>query len=195
MEVQETRSIWASAWSSRRGAGGLALLLLCAAPGAEGVVYHSQKEALALAFPDADRIERRNFVLDDAQAEQVEERAKTKLESKIVTFHVGHKGHEVLGYAIIDVHTVRTLPEALMIVLTPQGVVRSVRVLAFHEPTEFQPTQRWYRQFDGRTLKDPLQIKRGVHAVAGATLSSHAATRSVRRTLALYELLLAKAVD
>ena len=65
-----------------------------------------------------------------------------------------------LGYAVIDVRTVRTLPEALLIVIAPDGSVRSLRVLAFHEPTEYQPSERWLAQMDGKRLGPELHLKR-----------------------------------
>jgi Na+-translocating ferredoxin:NAD+ oxidoreductase RnfG subunit len=171
-------------------AASVLVALLCGAAAAPAVVYHSQREALELAFPEADRIERRSFVLTDEQANVIQELARAPLGSRIVTFHVGWRGDQVIGYAAIDVHTVRTLPEALLVILTPQGMVRSVRVLAFHEPEEYLPMRRWFDQFTGRKLEPSLQLKRGIHAVSGATLSARATTRSVRRTLALYQVLI-----
>ena len=168
----------------------LALVVFAAAP-ASGKVFHTQRDALALAFPGADRIERRNVILTDAQAEAIEALAKAPVDSRIVTLHVGWKDGQVLGYAMIEVHTVRTLPEALMIVLTPGGKVRSVRMLAFHEPADYLPSGRWLEQFDDRRLGPDLQIKRDIHVIAGATLSSRAATRSVRRALAVHVVLVA----
>ncbi len=168
----------------------LALLLLAPAPAA-GVVFHTQRNALALAFPGADRIERRNVILTDAQAEAIGSRAQAPLDSRIVTLYVGWRGERILGYAVIEVHKVRTLPEALMTVLTPDGAVRSVRMLAFHEPPDYLPPRRWLGQFDDRTLGPDLQLKRDIHVIAGATLSSRAATRSVRRALAMHEVLVA----
>jgi hypothetical protein len=166
------------------------VLLLDSAP-AESKVYASQNEALPAAFPEADRIVRRNFVVTAEQVRRIEQRARAPLESRIVTLHVGWRADEILGYALIDIHTVRTLPEALMIVLEPDGAVRSVRVLAFHEPEDYLPSMRWFQQFAGRRLDSDLQLKRGVHAITGATLSARATTRGVRRALALYEVLLA----
>jgi hypothetical protein len=167
----------------------LALALL--APAARATVYASQAEALAEAFPDAERIERRSFALSAEQAALVERGAGAPLESRLVTLHTAFRGDAPLGHAFIDVHVVRTLPEALLVVLLPDGTVRSLRVLAFHEPSEYQPTSRWLAQFEGRRADDPGSLGR-VHAIAGSTLSSRAATRSVRRALALYRVLLAK---
>jgi hypothetical protein len=153
-------------------------------------VYASQAEALADAFPDAERIERRSFALSQAQAAEVERMTGAPLESRLVSLHTAYRGDALQGHAWIDVHVVRTHPEALLVVLTADGSVRSVRVLAFYEPTEYQPPERWLAQFAGERADAPAEHQR-VHAVAGATLSSRAATRGVRRALALYRVLLA----
>jgi Na+-translocating ferredoxin:NAD+ oxidoreductase RnfG subunit len=97
---------------------------------------------------------------------------------------------KVIGYALIDVHEVRTLPEAFMVVLNPQGRVRSLRLLAFYEPLDYKPTDRWYRQFDDRSIESPLRVGGDVHGVAGATLSARATAGAVKRALAFYEILL-----
>ena len=73
-----------------------------------------------------------------------------------------------------------------MIVLEPDGTTRSVRVLAFHEPLDYLPTERWYKQFEDRSLADPLRLGRDIHGIAGATLSARAVASSVRRALALF---------
>ena len=67
----------------------------------------------------------------------------------------GYRGSELLGYAFIDVHNVRTHPEAFLVVLSPEGAVESLRVLAFHEPLEYMPTDRWYEQFQEKSLPAP----------------------------------------
>jgi len=169
-------------------AGFLIFAALCLTSGtAHAKVFYSRSEALKLAFPDADRIEDESILLDDEQASRIEKLAKSKLESRLVRYHRGYRGAELLGYAFIDVHTVRTLPEAFLVVLTPEGAVRTVRVLAFHEPLEYMPPERWYRQFDQKTLAEPLRLGGDVHGIVGATLSSRATTEGVRRVLALYQ--------
>ena len=167
----------------------LGLVGLLAATPAAGEVFLSQQEALALAFPGADRIERQSVVLDDAQAEVVEKLSGAPLESRIVTLHHGFHGDELLGHAMIDVHTVRTLPEAFLVVLTPEGRVGSLRILAFYEPSEFKPPQRFLAQFDARALEPELRLGGAIHGIAGSSLSARAVTLSVRRSLALYQVL------
>jgi Na+-translocating ferredoxin:NAD+ oxidoreductase RnfG subunit len=170
----------------------LALLfaLGAAAGGAEAKVYLSQREALEAAFPDADAIDKTTHVLDDAQAERVQALAQARLDSRLVTLHTATRGGVVLGHALIEVHTVRTLPEAVLVVLSPDGHVQSLRMLAFYEPEEYLPSQRWLAQFDGSQLGQELRLQGKIHGIAGSTLSSRAVTSGVRRALALYEVLL-----
>lgn len=180
---------------SRRWASlALALLLWLpplAASEADAKVYLSRKEALEAAFPDATRVDERSVVLTDDQARTVERLAKAPLESRIVKLYTGLRDDEVLGYAFIDLHTVRTLPEAFLVVLSPEGEVRSLRVLAFYEPEEYRPPDRWLEQFDRRRLEPELRVGGAIHGIAGSTLSSRAVTGGVRRSLALYEVLVA----
>ena len=182
----------ASVSSSRALAAVALVALLCGlwVPQARANVYASKDEALREAFPDAERIEERSFVLTAEQAAAIAERAKAPLERQIWTLYSAYRGGTLLGSAVIDVRNVRTLPEALLIVIAPDGSVRSLRVLAFHEPTEYQPSERWLAQMDGKRLGPELHLKRAIHTIAGATLSSQAVTRSVRTALALYQVLL-----
>ena len=157
---------------------------------ARGELFASQAEALAAAFPDAERIEKRTLLLDDAQVAAVVARAQAPLESHVVTVHTAWREGRVLGYAFIDVQDVRTLPEALLVVISPDGRVADTRMLAFYEPLDYLPPKRWLEQFRGHGLDGSLRLGGAIHGVAGATLSSRAVTSSVRRSLALYEVLL-----
>ncbi len=157
---------------------------------AQAKVFLSQNQALREAFPDATRIERDTRILRSKQRDRIESMTREKLVSRIVVLHVAYRGEELLGYAHVDVHNVRTQPEAFLVVLDPGGTVRSVRILAFHEPLDYLPAGRWYAQFEGKTRADPLRVGRDVHGVVGATLSARAAADGVRRMLAFWEVLL-----
>ncbi len=166
------------------------LFAVFGAVSAESKVFYSRSEALELAFPDAEHVASKTYVLDDAQLEQIQDLAKCELDSKLVKIYTGMRDGDVIGYALIDVHNVRTLPEAFMVVLSPAGEIRSLRMLAFHEPLEYKPTNRWYRQFDNKSIDARLRLGGDVHGVVGATLSARATTRGVRRALAYYQVLI-----
>lgn len=171
--------------------GQMAALLLAFpcffAQAAEAKVFHSREEALELAFPDADRVEDDTIVLGDEQVRRIEELARCSLESRLVRIYRGYRGEELLGYAFIDVHNVRTLPEAFLVVLNPQGLVRDLRLLAFHEPLDYMPAERWYEQFQHKSLDHPLRVDGDIHGIMGASLSTRATAGGVRRALAFYQ--------
>lgn len=164
--------------------------VLLAAPVASAKVFASQNQALREAFPDATRIERETKVVIGAEYDRIKAITKDDRPAKVVVIHTAYRDDVLLGYGHVDVHNVRTKPEAFLVVLTPDGVVRSVRVLAFHEPLDYLPTDRWYGQFAGKTRQDRLRVGGDIHGVVGATLSTRAASDGVRRMLAYYEVLL-----
>ena len=166
------------------------LLLAALAAGLTGdvgaKVFYSMDQALQFAFPDASKIERVTLVLSEPEVHQVESLARARLESRMIPVHVGKRDQKVLGYAMIDVHIVRTQPEAVLIVLEPDGAVVSTTLLAFDESLDYLPSGRWLRQFDRKTLRPDLALGQEIVAITGATLSAAGVTDSVRRALALY---------
>ena len=169
------------------------LLLIAASIGIHGVpraeVFLSQQEALELAFPDCDQVRERTYVLTPAQAAEIERIARSSLESQILTLSSGWKQGKLVGHAFIEVHTVRTKAEAFMVVIDPGGAVMRVKILAFHEPLDYLPTERWFDQFAGKTLGDGMRVGRDIHGVLGATLSTRAVSQGVRRALAIHRVL------
>lgn len=181
--------------SCMRALAGLTFLLVlhfCAPFGLLAKVFYAKEEALRAAFPEADVIDKQTFFLTDDQKKQVETLARTRLDSKLVTLYIGRRGQKPLGYAMIDVHTVRTLPEAVMVVLSPEGRVASTLILAFYEPLEYLPSERWLKQFDQARLTPDLRVGGKIAGITGATLTARAMTDAVRKVLALYQVLIAK---
>jgi hypothetical protein len=95
----------------------------------------------------------------------------------------------VTAYAAIEAITVRTKPETLLIVLTPDGHLRRVYTLAFHEPPEYQPPERWFEQLYQRNVED-LEFNKGVDGISGATLSTRASLTSIRKVMAIYQIMM-----
>ncbi len=159
---------------------------------AHAKVFYAQGEALELAFPAAVRFERKTYILRPGQVRDIERASRSRLETNLVTLHTAWADREILGYIHIDVHTVRSKPEGLMVVLDPTRVVSSVRVLAFYEPLDYLPSRRWYAKFMGKSGRDMLRVGHDVDAVSGATLTVRSAAASVRRALAYFDVLLSE---
>lgn len=157
---------------------------------AGATVYHSRDEALQIAFPDAERVEPRDFFLTATQRAAIEEQAKSPLESDLVTVYIGYRGGQPIGYALFDTHIVRTLPETFLVVLSPAGAVTGTHLLAFYEPSEYAPPARWLGQFHAARLSSELRVGRSIAGITGSTLTAEAVTGGVRRALSIYDVLL-----
>ncbi len=174
------------------------LLLACAAASAPAAakVFLTQEQALAFAFGEQARTEREVHFLSDAEVERARRLAgaETELHGGLVIRYRAFRDDRLLGTAYFDTHRVRTLQETVMIVVTPEGRIGRIEILAFGEPPEYLPRQGWLAQFEGRELDENLALKRGVHAVTGATLTAEAITRAARRVLAFHQVIEAKAL-
>ena len=145
------------------------------------------EEALDLVFPEATTT-RQTLFLSDEQRSLAAKESGAEISSSLVTrYEAKNEQGEVLGWAYLDTHRVRTLPETLMIVVDADGVVQRVEVVTFREPLEYMPREGWYRQYDGQDLDDDLALKREIRPVTGATLTARATTDAVRRILAIHE--------
>jgi len=150
-------------------------------------IYYSKQEAMELAFGAEAKVERLSLFLRDDEVQRIQKLARAKVDSALFTFYVGKKEGKVLGYAAIETHKVRTKPETLLVVLDAQGQLIQVHTLAFHEPPEYQPPQRWYAQLFNLPLQE-LSFRAKVQGISGATLSTRAALDSVRKVLAVYQI-------
>ncbi len=156
------------------------------------LVLHSRDEALALAFPQNTEIRPLDFYLTPEQRSDIEQRARVKLDSNLITVYAGFKDGKLTGYAILDTHVVRTLPETLLIVLDPEGQVRATHLLAFYEPPEYAPPEHWLKQFTGANPQRRLEPGQTVDAIAGSTLTARAVGNAVARAVAIYSVLLSE---
>ena len=166
----------------------LFLLLLSAVTPSLATIFYSKNEALELVFGKDTQVEQLSLFPDEQQVAKIEALAKVKLDSGLFTFYVGKEKDKVQGYAAIETGTVRTKPETLMIVLTADGELRNVYTLAFHEPPEYQPPERWFEQLYKRPLAD-MDFNKGVDGISGATLSTRASVNSVRKVMAIYQVM------
>jgi hypothetical protein len=161
------------------------------APALCAQVRLTQQEALRLAFPAPLTIERKTAFLDEEQIRRARELAgpDVSIEQRVVTYYVGSDGTVPIGVAYFDAHRVRTLPEVLMVVVSPEARIERIEVLKFSEPPEYLAPEGWRDQFEGRGLTNDLSLKGSIINITGASLTSRAITRASRRVLALHEVI------
>ena len=161
---------------------------------ASGKVLLTLDEALELAFPKLE-VTRSTEFLSKEQVERVKRLSGYPAISRIVYPYKATRldpetGEEVLvGTAYFETHRVRSLKETMMFVVSPEGVLTRAEVLAFYEPSDYMPNERFYAQFRGKRLNDDLRPNRGIKTVTGCTLTVNASTSAARRILAIHQIL------
>ena len=163
-------------------------LLLASAPaGAE--VYLTEQQALKIVLPKSESIERETRTLSDAQRNQLQEKSGLRFPEKQFLFFIGKTKGKVDGYALIMNEIGKHEFITFIVGVSAKGEISDCAVMEFRESRGWEVReQRFLRQFRGKKSGDPIQVNRDIVNYTGATLSSHAIARGVKRALLLTEL-------
>lgn len=171
----------------------MVLCLIVVVPAsAHSGAFFGKKDGLEEIFPKAEVIESKPFFLRPEQAAEVKRLSGAEMKDRLVTVYIGKRAEEIIGYAFIETHLVRTMPETLLVRISPEGVVERLLLLAFYEPRDYLPSDTWLDQFRGERLDADLRVRRDIQGIGGATLTAHAVTRGVRKSAALFEVIFKK---
>ncbi len=169
------------------------VLLTCCIVEVSAQIRMTRDDALEAYFPGA-AVERQTAFLTDEEVRRIQQRSQARVDSKVLTYYVARRNGRLTGTAFLETRTVRTMPVTFIAVVAPDSSIRAVEILAFHEPDDYAPPGRWLAQFTGRRLTDDLFLKRGIHTMAGATLTAQVLSDGARRLLASYEVVVAPKV-
>ncbi len=150
-------------------------------------VYVMPEELLSREFQGA-TVERRPVYLSREQQAALSREPGLERVGRFFTFYVAKSNGAVVGYGVFDTHRVRTKEETLFVALTPEGRVRRVEVVSFFEPEEYLAPRRWLDLLAGKTAADAFQAGRDLPAITGATLTTGAIGRTVKKVLAIHRL-------
>lgn len=140
----------------------------------------SAPEPVRAAFPEADRIDSDDVLLSDEMARRLEELSRSRVAERLVTFYTARRGGQVLGWAVLQSHVVRTKRETLLVTFSPDGRLRRISVISFLEPPEYRPSDRWLAQLAGKGTGDRLAVGDDVPPITGATLTARGVTEQAR---------------
>lgn len=87
---------------------------------------------------------------------------------------------QVVGYAFVDTHRVRSRQETLLILINSDTTVKRIDVLQFKEPTEYRPPMRWLKKMYGKSRQSKFRPGVDLAAISGATMTGNSVSRSVR---------------
>jgi len=153
----------------------------------EAKVLLNKDQALKIAFSDAQEIKEEQVFLTDKQVEEIKLYAKVPVESRLYVFYRGIKNNKTVSYALIDTHKLRTTTETLMFIINPDGSIKNIEIMAFYEPMDYMPTDRWIDLFNGKKLNNSLSIGKDIPNITGATITSNSLTTEVRKVLAVFK--------
>ena len=149
-------------------------------------------EALKMNFNENIVIQKKSILISKAQAKEVQQRAKVKLNTKIYKTFKVTQDDKLLGYGILVIQKVRTKTSAILSIISPDGILMAIEIVAFNEPTEYIPSKTWVNTFKDMPLDDTLKLGKKIPNITGATFSARSATDASRIALAIYELVIAK---
>lgn len=161
--------------------------VLMSAPAAGARMLMTQQQALDSAFPKGTTVVRQPLFLSPQQLQQAKKLSGVDFDDELFVRYLGKRGNDVVGYVYFDAHRVRTLPETLMIVVTPDAKVQRIEILSFNEPEDYFPKERWLEQFQGRKLDEDLSLRKKIRPMSGATLTGRAITNASRKVLAIHQ--------
>ena len=157
-------------------------------------VLISPFDALKLSFTQDIKVDKKSILLSRTQALEVQKMAKVKLKTKLYKiFKVTHE-NKLLGYGVLVTQKVRSKDTAILSIITPDGVIKAIEIIAFNEPPEFIPSKVWVEVFRGAVLDDSLELGKKVPNISGSTFSARSATDASRIALAIYDVVLKKVI-
>ena len=155
------------------------------ASSAQGRLLLTREAAIAHVYGDSARAEAVTLYLTPSQLDTLRARARAPFDQARVTYYRVTSGATPVGHAFVDRHVVRTSSETVLIALHADGRVRAVEVLAWNEPEDYFPPERWLDRAKGASDPSLVQTGAAMPRIAGATLTSRAVTAAIRRALAL----------
>ncbi len=151
--------------------------------------YFTKKQILREFFPDSAKVSFQKYTPSKKQRASLQRRLGYALSKTSYYLFVATSQHgEVDGYAFIDDQMGQHKPITFAVKLSPVGVVLREEVLVYRETHGDEiHSRRFGKQFEGKTIDDPLRPGKDIDTISGATISSRAITIGVRRALVLFE--------
>ena len=92
-----------------------------------------------------------------------------------------------MGYVVIDNEIGKSYPITYMVLLSPQGKVQNIEIMAYREPHGSEVRfKSFLQQFFGKEASSDFQ---DINTISGATLSVRSMTRAVRKTVAAFKVI------
>lgn len=150
-------------------------------------VLISPIDAMQQTYGLTSKVSEDSLILTDTQVQQIQNSINIKLESKIYKILKAQINDKIVGYAILINKTIRSKNGVVLYVITPEGVIKNIEIIAFNEPIEYMPNKKWIEQFNNTTIINANEIAKKTPAITGATLSANTIKDGSKIALAIYD--------
>jgi thiamine biosynthesis lipoprotein ApbE/Na+-translocating ferredoxin:NAD+ oxidoreductase RnfG subunit len=162
--------------------------LLALASPAAAQTFMTEAEAAGAVLGKDVTLHRQAHVLTPEVRKQLEDSSGLRFPEPSFTFLIADNKREATGYAVVMNEIGKSEPITFMVGMSPEGKVGEVVLMTFRESRGAEVREpRFMRQFRGKTASSPLRVNQDVINYTGATLSSKAIARGVKRALRLLE--------
>jgi len=154
-------------------------------------VLMGKEEALRQILPQAESFEKKVIVLSQEQKTKIGQLADVVFDAQSdheYVFHIGKLKGKIVGYVAEDTVHGKWGPIHYMMAMTPNGEVSDTIVLEYKE-RRGRPVakKRFLRQYIGKTVHNPIKLRKDIDGITGATISSRGMTDGVRKLLYIFE--------
>lgn len=149
-------------------------------------VLISPLDAMKNSYGESSTIEKKNILLSKAQASRIQKSSMTKLNSKIFRVFKATKDSKLLGYGILVNKKVRSKNVVVLYFISKDSILKSIEVIAFNEPLEYLPSDKWNSQFENIPTEKMLRVSKEIPTITGATLSARSITDGSRVAFAFF---------
>lgn len=148
-------------------------------------IFLEEDEALAKVFAGCDRVESEFITLTPEGREYFKGFLKRPDLETTFQVYIGKKEGEVDRYAIITEEMGCFHPITWILSTNAEGKILDIAVMIYRESRGQEVSRkRFLKQFEGKSLKDPLSTNKDIIKITGATVSVQAVCRGVKKMLA-----------
>lgn len=151
-------------------------------------IFLEEEEAIEKVFAGCDQVESEILTLTPEGLEYFKELLKRPDIETTFEIYIGKKGNVIDRYAIIAEEMGCFHPITWILSTNTEGKVLDIAVMIYRESRGQEVSRRRFlKQFEGKSLKDPLSTNKDIIKITGATTSVQAVCRGVKKMLAVIQ--------
>jgi thiamine biosynthesis lipoprotein ApbE/Na+-translocating ferredoxin:NAD+ oxidoreductase RnfG subunit len=159
-----------------------------AAVPASGEVYLTEAQALAAVLGEKAIVRKEEKPLDEALRKKLEQANNLRFPESSYSFFIAAQDGKPVKYALVLNEIGKSEPITFMVGMSPEGKITDVVIMAFRENRGWEVKEkRFLNQFRGKSSKSAVRVDEDIINYTGATLSSKAVARGVKRALVLLD--------